>query len=269
MNTAVRVHPPEESRLRLEAVTLCAISSSNLKATVQAMEASLSQIDFAEALLFTDQEAHAIGVKETSKIQIVWIDKIQSSDAYSHFVLEKLPQHISTSHCLITQWDGHVIDAERWNDEFLKYDYIGASWPQFVDGHDVGNGGFSLRSRRLMEACGRPEFKSHHPEDVAICRTNRAFLEKLGLRFAPAELADRFAAERASDPSRTFGFHGAFLMPEVLGINTFWRVYRELSDRKTIWTDFGAIFSSVSRSRGGAGRALILLRDRILAALKR
>ncbi|MEM9084356.1 MAG: DUF5672 family protein [Pseudomonadota bacterium] len=269
MNTTLGPNLTEKPRLRLKTITLCAVSSSNLMATVQAMEASLSQIEFAGALLFTDQEAPAIGLKPTSEIQVVSIDKIQSSEAYSHFLLERLPRHISTSHCLVVQWDGHVIDAGRWNDEFLKYDYIGASWPQFVDGHDVGNGGFSLRSVRLMKACGKPEFRSHHPEDVAICRTNRAFLEDLGMHFAPVELADQFSAERASDPSNTFGYHGAFLMPKVMGVDAFWRVYRGLSDRKTIWTDFGSIFSSVGRRQGGAGRALILLRDRMLAALKR
>jgi hypothetical protein len=66
-----------------------------------------------------------------------------------------------------------VFDAARWRDAFLEYDYIGASWLQFDD----GNGGFSLRTRRLMELCRDPAFVPVHPEDLAIGRTNRAWLE--------------------------------------------------------------------------------------------
>jgi hypothetical protein len=242
---------------------LCAVSSSNLKATVQAMKTSLAQIEFAEALLFTDRDPASLGLDETSDIRVMPIDPILSSQAYSRFILDELADHIASDHCLIVQWDGHVIDASRWQDAFLDYDYIGASWPQFGDGHDVGNGGFSLRSRRLMEACRHPGFECHHPEDLAIGRTNRAFLEQQGLRFAPSNLADQFAAERRGDPAETFGFHGVFLMPRVLGSEGFWHVYKSLSDCGTLWIDFGTLLHMVARGQGGLARALTLLRDRL------
>jgi len=257
--------PPPASdgtRLRLEQVTLCAVSSTNLKATVQALEFSLDQIDFADALLFTDRSPASLGLKSSSQIRVIPIEKIGSSEAYSRFMLKELAAHITTSHCLIVQWDGHVIDAARWKDEFLEYDYIGASWPQFDDGYDVGNGGFSLRSRRLMEACYGPKFVAHHPEDLSIGRSNRVLLERQGLRFAPAALADQFSAERAGDPKGTFGYHGVFLMPSVLGDEAFWRVYCDLSDRATLWTDFGSILRATLRGSGGFGRAFVLFRDR-------
>ena len=265
MTTPPSATRPKRSRLRLENVTLCAVSSSNLAATVRALEASLAQIEFAEALLFTDQEPAAIGVAASSEIEVVAIEPIRSSEAYSRFILEELAERIGTSHCLIVQWDGHVIDAGRWREEFLEYDYIGASWPQFHDGHEVGNGGFSLRSRRLIEACRRPGFAVHHPEDVAICRTNRVFLEGLGLRFAPVELANRFSAERASDPSGTFGYHGVFLMPQVLGERSFWEVYQSLSDKGSVWIDFGLLLRAVLRRPGGVRRALTLAFDRFIS----
>ena len=41
-------------RLYLPQVTLCAISSVNVAATIQALEISLSQVDVAAALLLTD-----------------------------------------------------------------------------------------------------------------------------------------------------------------------------------------------------------------------
>ena len=255
-------------RLRLPSVTLCAVSSSNLQATVRAMDASLEQVDFAQALLFTDRNPLSLDLGASSPIAVINVPRIASSNAYSHFVLEQLADHINTSHCLIVQWGGRVINAERWAEVFLAYDYIGAGWPQFDDGHNVGNGGFSLRSLRLMRACQRRNFTGHHPEDVAIARTNRAFLESQGLKFAPVEQADRFSTERASEPSKTFGYHGVFHMPLAVGPEQFWEVYRDLSNRESLWIDFGVILGAVLKGRGGFGRGLILIRDRLLAAAK-
>lgn len=243
----------------LRDVTLCAVSSSNVAATILALDASLAEIEVAETLLLTDVDPATLGRAVPDAIRIVPIEHIGSSAAYSRFILEKLADHVRTSHCLIIQWDGHVVDGARWCDEFLEYDYIGASWPQFDDGHAVGNGGFSLRSRRLMEACRRPDFISHHPEDIAIGRTNRAMLEQLGLRFAPVNLADRFSAERAGDPATAFGYHGIFLMPRVLGAERFWNIYRTLDDRATLQHDFHDLLRLVVRGRSGVRRGLVFI----------
>lgn len=248
------------ARLPLPQVTLCAVSSVNVTATIQALEASLSQIDVAAALLLTD---HPV-TPDHPGITVVPIAPITSVLAYSDFILTQLVDHVETSHCLTIQWDGHVLDASRWNPDFLAYDYIGASWPQFDDGHDVGNGGFSLRSRRLMELCRDPAFQLSHPEDVAIARINRNWLEAQGMCFAPRVLADRFAAERAGDVAASFGYHGAWLMPQVVGIEAFWTLYRELDDRGTIRHDFSSILKQIGYGRGGRTRALRLMLDQFM-----
>jgi hypothetical protein len=245
------------ARLSLPQVTLCAVSSVNVQATVRALEASLAQIDVAAALLLTDRPVKP----DHPAIRVVPIAPIPSARAYSDFLLTQLVDHVATSHCLVIQWDGHVLDAARWQPDFLDHDYIGASWPQFADGHDVGNGGFSLRSRRLMELCRDPAFRRDHPEDVAIGRTNRAWLEAQGMRFAPRALADRFAAERAGDVTTSFGYHGAWLMPQAIGVYPFWSLYRQLDDRSTIRHDFSAIFKQIGQGRGGWVRALRLALD--------
>ena len=59
-----------------------------------------------------------------------------------------LYKHINTDFCLVVQYDGKVSDPDLWNDDFLNYDYIGAAW---TDGY-VGNGGFTLRSKKLYDA---------------------------------------------------------------------------------------------------------------------
>lgn len=251
-------------RLALPQVTLCAVSSINVTATIRALEASIAKIDFADCLLFTHEPLPPLH----PPIRAVPIARLTSSQAYSEFLLSQLAAHVGTSHCLVIQWDGHVLDAGRWDPAFLDYDYIGASWPQFSDGHDVGNGGFSLRSKRLLDACRAPRFKPAHPEDTMIGRTHRPWLEAQGLRFAPRAIADRFSAERAGDVSTSFGFHGVWHMPQVLGIEEFWSIYRTLDDRSTVRHDLGQLLQQVGRGKCGTRRAVRMLVDRLSDALK-
>lgn len=252
---------PPTKRLQLPSVTLCAVSSTNLPATLEAMRLCMQYADFAEAILCT----HATGLVDGphDPIRIVPIERLTSARAYSQFMLKQLVDHVATEHCLVVQWDGHIINPDRWRPEFLDYDYVGASWPQFSDGHEVGNGGFSLRSKRLLEACRATSFDAHHPEDVAICRTNRALLDQQGMRFAPIELADAFAAERAGDPARSFGYHGVFLMPQVLGTERFWQMYRTLDEQSSLSPDFWVLLRAVMHGNQGASRMLRMLFDRL------
>lgn len=251
------------NRLSLSQVTLCAVTSVNVTATVRALEACLEQISFAGCKLFTDasvEDAHP-------DIRIVPISRLGSAAAYSDFMLSQLADHIETSHSLIAQWDGHLLDARHWLPEFLDYDYIGASWPQFSNGQDVGNGGFSLRSLRLMEACRKPEFHRIHPEDLAIGRTNRDWLESMGMRFAPRELADVFAAERSGDPQASFGYHGVFNMPRAIGIDAFWEIYLKLDDRSSVRHDFATILQHVAQGPQAPRRSIRMLTDRVRDSL--
>lgn len=246
------------NQLVLPQVTLCAATSVNVKATLRALEVSLAQIDFAACKLFTDVPVRP----EHPAISVVPIKRLHSSAAYSEFLLAHMVDHVETSYCLVTQWDGHVLDARRWRPQFLDYDYIGASWPQFQDGCDVGNGGFSLRSRRLMEACRDFEFHTSHPEDLAIGRINRRWLEGRGMRFAPRSLANLFATERAGDLDCSFGYHGVFNMPRALGTEAFWRIYRELDDRSSLGPDFMQIFKSLREGRHRLVRSICMMADR-------
>jgi len=260
MTTGTSAATCADGRLSLPQVTLCAVTSVNVTATVRALETSLRQIRFGACKLLTDAR-----VSPTHpEIEVVHVAPLRSSAAYSDFLLTGLLDHVGTTHCLVAQWDGHLLDAGRWQAAFLDYDYIGASWPQFDDGHDVGNGGFSLRTRRLMELCRDPAFVPVHPEDVAIGRTNRAWLEGLGMRFAPRDLADAFAAERCSDPRRTFGYHGVWNMPRAISVDAFWQIYLQLDERSTLKRDFAGLLRDVARGPGGLRRAAHMMADRWL-----
>lgn len=251
------------SKVHLEDVTLVAATSVNVAATILAIEASMSVMSFGACKLFT----HAIPNRTMREVEVILIPELHSSMEYSQFILRSLAEHVATSHCLVVQWDGYVHDPGRWDPAFLDYDYIGASWPQFLDGHDVGNGGFSLRSKRLLEACRSEHFEGSHPEDVAIGRQNRTWLEAQGLRFAPKEVADTFSAERASLIDRTFGFHGVWHMPHSLGCERFWDVYQGLEDRSSVYRDLPLIMGGLVNGPQGLRRCMKLVWDTAHASL--
>lgn len=248
------------TRLSLPDVTLCAAASVNVIATVAALNRCLDQIEFARCLLFTDADASSLRLN--GRIEAIGIDRLSSAAAYSNFLLGELYPHIGTTHCLIVQWDGFVIDATQWEPEFLSYDYIGAPWPQFRDAHVVGNGGFSLRSRRLLEACRDPDFVAEHPEDVAIARSNRELLErKHGARFADLAVAERFSFERTAPKRPTFGFHGIFNLVEVLGPQGFWEIYSTLDNRSTVAADYWKLVRELGKGASAWPRRVRLTFD--------
>lgn len=253
-------------RVSLPTVTLCAASSVNVAATVAAIRSTLSQVDVGRCLLFTDRTEQ---VADPAIIPIK-IPRLKSSSDYSRFMLKSLPSFVQTDHCLVVQWDGFAIDAGQWDDSFLNYDYVGAPWPQFHDSWNVGNGGFSLRSRKLLEACMDPAFVAEHPEDVAICRRNRALLEaKYCLAFAPHEVARRFSVERSEAVGQCFGFHGAFHLIRVLGPDRFWEIYESLDRRESMFTDFATLFSQLGNGPKRWSRRYQMGRDLVGQLMKR
>ena len=199
----------------LPGVTLACVDTLNQALALRALDRSRERIRFARALLFTDRMPD--GIVASEGVDIVPIEPLASRDAYSRFVLKRLLPYIDTPHVLLVQWDGYAVNAEAWDDAFAQVDYIGAKWFWHADGHDVGNGGFSLRSRRLLEALQDSRIELVEAEDTTIGRTFRSLLEREhGIRFANAAMADRFAFEAAYPIGRPFGFHGLYNFCRVM-----------------------------------------------------
>src|SRR5450631_514622 len=197
--------------LELPGVTLCCVDTRNHTLALRALQRSAAQIHFARSLFITDRELAAPG------IDVRLIAPLTSRHAYSEFVLRSLLAHISTPHVLIVQWDGYVVNPLAWRAEFLDCDYIGATWFWHDDAMRVGNGGFSLRSRKLLDALQDPRIVLHEAEDVTICRAFRPLLERdHGIRFASEALANAFAFEAAYPIGTPFGFHGLFNFSRVV-----------------------------------------------------
>lgn len=160
------------------------------------------------------------------------IPKISHVSEYSEFMIRKLTDYFTTEFVLVAQWDGFVWNPNNWMPEFLNYDYIGAPWPKEfllpgVPEHwNVGNGGFSLRSKRLCEFLKHSNDLLWHPgEDVTIGQYNRGYIEQNGFKYAPWDIADRFSQEcnAACNMDLVFGVHGkryGKMLPELTAKST-------------------------------------------------
>jgi hypothetical protein len=203
---------PSSRRVELPAITLCAIDCKVPDLAARSMRRSMAQCQFGAAKLFTSRPCSYDG------IETVFIDPIESIEDYSRFVMKSLSAYIDTQFTLVTQWDGYVINAGAWSEDFLAFDYIGARWSDDIvraagspPEYAVGNGGFSLRSDMFLGAGTDPHLTETHPEDTHMCGTYRSYLEKAyGIRFADTAIADRFSFEIFLPEGRPFGFHGCF-----------------------------------------------------------
>lgn len=201
--------------MHLDEVTLCCVDNRYPELGFKAIERTCKELGFAEVLFFTNAE-FVTPQHEIKNLKIIPLLHIKNIDDYSRFMLKELNQYVHTSHVLTIQWDGYVIHPESWQQEFLNWDYIGAPWPR-ESGLIVGNGGFSFRSKKLLEALQDERILPNHPEDNCICLDNRALLEReYGIQFAPPELAAQFAYEFAPPVDKPFGFHGFFHFPKLL-----------------------------------------------------
>ena len=209
--------------LDLPTVTLACVDTVNHALALRALASSTAGIRFARVVFLT--AAVPDGLRVPAGIEVRAIAPLASRDAYSNFVLKDLLAHVATEHVLVAQWDGYVVNPQAWSPEFLDCDYLGAAWFWRDDAMQVGNGGFSLRSRRLLAALQDPRITLTEAEDTTICRAYRGLLEReYGIRFGEVSAAERFSFETDYPVGRPFGFHGLF---------NFWRVVPRPSLRRS------------------------------------
>ena len=210
----------QRDKLDLRDVSLVCVETRRPQLALYALARCLRQARFREVRLLGSGQAvaapaAAADALRDADVQFVPIRALANVADYSRFMVRELGQHFSGSHALVVQWDGFITDACRWDPHFLEYDYIGAPWPGQVPA--VGNGGFSLRSRRLVDALQAMDTPVTHPEDHCICGRYRPQLERdHGVRFAPLDIATAFSWEALEPPQPAFGFHAFFNFHRVL-----------------------------------------------------
>lgn len=146
-------------------------------------------------------------------------EKLDNLLDYSIHLVEELDDVITTDFVLLVQIDGYIINPKLWDNRFLDFDYIGAPWPWH---NVVGNGGFSMRSKKFINTSAKLTYIKDHPEydlcpeDNFLClpNYNRSFFLNHGCRFADVLTGLRFSFEHpmSINPNHTiknsFGFHG-------------------------------------------------------------
>ncbi len=216
-----------KNKIKLPTVTLFAASSVEIDHAQDSLKISSYEIEFASIKFLTSKKPK-INFPEIEYIEIPEID----INGYNKIMINDLHKYFDTSHCLIVQSDSFVVNPNEWTNEFLKYDYIGAPWTKTINPkknlqidlkkNRVGNGGFSLRSKKLAVATKDINLSELNlpliTEDVVMCHYLYEDLIKKGISFAPIELASKFSIEHVETnkefgigPGNVFGFHGKHL----------------------------------------------------------
>ena len=160
-------------------VTLVAISSIKLEPTLFSLIHSNRYLHF-ERVLFLTHAKRSQFFKVPDYIDLIEIPQIKSKEEYSMFMLYNLKNYINTQHCLTIQYDGFILHPDKWNEEWLQYDYIGAPWPPFYRNREnkdelvrVGNGGFSLRSNKFINMFTKLNLPLYRDDLVGIAEDHQ------------------------------------------------------------------------------------------------
>lgn len=205
------------NKIDLPTVTLVAMATRDVDATLQALRYSMRGVNFGSVKLISHYTPFGLD----ADIEFFRINKITSIDEWSYKIVYELNNYVTTDFALLVHADGFVVNPEEWRKEFLEYDYIGAPWPlprddfsyrdKFGNLIRVGNS-VSLRSKRLLELPTKLPI-SWEPdngffnEDGFICVKNRHLFEAARMKFADLNIAKYFSHES--------------MIPEVRGIRPF------------------------------------------------
>ena len=209
------------SKITLVSVLGC---DNNIEKTEKAIHHCADVFDFYDIKFISSVEISSLA-KYTIKIPPL------DYKEYNAFMGRMLPSFVKTDFCITMQYDGFIINPDRWSDDFLDYDYIGAPWSN-EPYNLVGNGGFSLRSQKFLTEARKipymphikfenmPPGTDHTPEDWFLCSYSYPEMSDAGIKFAPVPLAFDFSVEHPNrfktwnrddlSTYKSFGFHGSF-----------------------------------------------------------
>lgn len=212
--------PLKNGRLDLPTVTLFCADCYCINRVIPVLERCKAFCSFGAVKLLT-----SIPTDYPHRVEI---PKLASHIAYSIFMLKRAHLYIDTPHFLIVQHDGWILNSDAWEKDWLQYGYMG---PLFIQNdirgeNAVGSGGFSLRSKRLMqfvsdrtpdwdgteEDAHRIQKRIGCYEDGVISLQLRESLKAAGFKFPTPHEAAKFSQGGRNDPEyyvkSPFGFHG-------------------------------------------------------------
>ncbi len=179
----------------------------NVHGGVAALNFSSKEIEFNNKILFSDK-------KVDGDFDFIKIDTISNIKQYNDFMLS-LGKYIKSPFVLVIQDDGHVINPKKWDEDYLKFDYIGAPWPNDkkwnsrwkkynevgekivhnLSFNRIGNGGFSLRSKKFLEYSSTFSDTTFLAEDIFLNIFNYDYAKNFGIKYPDIETAINFSYE--------------------------------------------------------------------------
>jgi hypothetical protein len=141
--------------LNLSNVTLLCVETRDPELAHWAIDRCLIGTRFAKVVLITN-----VDLVKNKRLDIEYAQApiIKSTKDYSDLLLTRIDQYVEGSHVLVIQWDSFITHPNLWQNQFLAYDYIGPVWIHHPE-TPVGNGGFSLRSVKLLQAIQPGDFQ--------------------------------------------------------------------------------------------------------------
>lgn len=207
--------------INLPDVTILSLDCTNrINNTIKSIEKSCEKISFGGVKILSHIKPSFLPEGMTFE-KTPYIDNL---DLYSYYMFFELANHFSTKYVLTVQDHGYIINPELWDYAWLNYDYIGAPWvyhpflyicKETGEHVRVGNGGFSLRSKKICEAPKKYGMQllsqmNGYNEDINICIYHRKQMLDLGMQYAPIDVARIFSYETSVPENygiKTFGYH--------------------------------------------------------------
>lgn len=219
--------------INLKDISLVAVATQDVEETVEAIEYSLKEMSFERVQLIANYNPKP----DSKDYEFIKIDSFSDVGEWGKFVVFDLYKFITTKHIVLIHADGFIVNPSSWDNEFLKYDYIGAPWPMPTDdfsfrdyyGNIIRQGNsVSLRSYEILKLPSELNLKwdadaGYFHEDGFLCAVKRHILIENGIEFAPLDIACKFSHETP--------------IPEIKGIKPF--VFHKWEGKNKHYPKFG------------------------------
>lgn len=195
--------------IELPNITIICVETINPLQGYKVLRHCCKNIRFGRAKLITSEFTNFYGWIDHPPIEIVSLHKETTWNEYNDIILH-LNKYIETDFALLVQPDGFILNTNLWDNNWLNYDCIGAPWPDedswlklqtprlqacFNKNTRVGNGGFTLRSKKFLELTDKIESCNGLGEDNIVCCEYYDYMIKNGIKYAPPEVAIKFSVE--------------------------------------------------------------------------
>ena len=202
------------SKLQLPTVTLLMTDCLNVEHSIKVIEHCKSLCDFGDLKFLTsipNNYEHSVKIKP-----------LNSLIAYSIFMMKESHKYIDTPTVITVQRDGWILNTSSWNNEWLDLDFIGGI---FMQTDWVGSGGFSLRSKKIMEEISKtlPDWDGTQKGAEEI-QKNISFYEDGMLSLTPFAKNFKIASlEQAADFSQAGNRNPKYFRERPFGWHRTWQ----------------------------------------------